>query len=80
MESSSGILGHAIAANKPIIGPAHGLLGALIEQYNLGITYKGEFRNTLFNDYGASISNYSHPFHRKSNSFAETFFLEIENE
>jgi glycosyltransferase involved in cell wall biosynthesis len=37
-ESSSGILGHAVIANKPVIGPNKGLLGELINQNNLGYT------------------------------------------
>lgn len=36
--SSSGNLGHAASYEKPVIGPAQGLLGHLIEKYNLGLT------------------------------------------
>lgn len=35
-EGSSGILGHASAHKRPVIGPKSGLVGALIEQYKLG--------------------------------------------
>jgi glycosyltransferase involved in cell wall biosynthesis len=38
VESSSGILGHAALANKPVIGCSEGLLGELISKYNLGYT------------------------------------------
>jgi len=43
VEASSGILGHAIAAKKPVVGPSKGLLGDLIEKHGLGITYTGNF-------------------------------------
>jgi len=36
-ESSSGVLGHAAFHNKPVIGPARGLIGHLITSYQLGI-------------------------------------------
>jgi glycosyltransferase involved in cell wall biosynthesis len=39
-ESSSGILGHAAAANKPVIGTEVGLLGELIKTNNLGYVIK----------------------------------------
>lgn len=35
-EGSSGILGHAINANTPVIGPSIGLLGELIRKYEMG--------------------------------------------
>ena len=38
VEASSGILGHAIAEGKPVIGPKIGLLGELIIDNDLGIT------------------------------------------
>jgi glycosyltransferase involved in cell wall biosynthesis len=37
-EASSGIYGHAVAAGKRIIGNSQGLLGELVENYELGIT------------------------------------------
>lgn len=36
-EGSSGILGKASVARKPVIGPREGLIGKLIREYNLGI-------------------------------------------
>lgn len=36
-EASSGILGHAVAANKSVIAPKNGLLKDIIENYNLGV-------------------------------------------
>ena len=36
---SSGILGHAVAANRPVLGTSKGLLGDLIKAYNLGTTF-----------------------------------------
>lgn len=36
-EASSGILGHAAAANKAVIAPKSGLLKDIIEDYNLGV-------------------------------------------
>ena len=36
-ESSSGILGHAAASNKPVITTGKGLLKELVEQYSLGL-------------------------------------------
>jgi glycosyltransferase involved in cell wall biosynthesis len=38
VETSSGIVGHAIASGKPVIGTNKGLLGELIFQNNLGLT------------------------------------------
>lgn len=38
VEQSSGIIGHAAQYNKPVIGPAEGLLGTLISEYKLGYT------------------------------------------
>ena len=38
IEQSSGILGYAAFFNKPVIGPAEGLLGELILSYRLGLT------------------------------------------
>lgn len=35
-ESSSGVIGHAMASGKPVIGPDGGLLGEMIKNYNLG--------------------------------------------
>ena len=35
-EASSGVLGHAISANKPVISSAQGLLGELIQKYWVG--------------------------------------------
>ena len=35
-EGSSGILGHALQAKKPVIGPSIGLLGELIDKYEMG--------------------------------------------
>jgi glycosyltransferase involved in cell wall biosynthesis len=37
-EGSSGVLGHAARAGKPVIGPQSGLLGELIRSYGLGAT------------------------------------------
>lgn len=36
-ELSSGVLGYAAVFQKPVIGPADGLIGRLIKQYNMGI-------------------------------------------
>jgi hypothetical protein len=36
-EASSGIYGHAVAAGKRIIGNAQGLLGEILNNYELGI-------------------------------------------
>ncbi len=41
VENSSGILGHAALHHKPVIGPAEGLLGQLIQDYKLGISING---------------------------------------
>ncbi|MCL1943339.1 MAG: hypothetical protein FWF54_07325 [Candidatus Azobacteroides sp.] len=38
LEASSGIFGHAVTAKKIIIGSSYGLLGELINDYELGIT------------------------------------------
>jgi len=35
-EGSSGVLGHTARVNKPVIGPRTGLIGELIQEYNLG--------------------------------------------
>ena len=37
----SGILGHAARVKKPVIGPDSGLIGELIRDYTLGISYQG---------------------------------------
>jgi glycosyltransferase involved in cell wall biosynthesis len=37
-EGSSGLLGHAARTRRPVIGPKDGLIGSLIQEYNLGIT------------------------------------------
>lgn len=37
-EGSSGIIGHAAKHLRPVIGPSRGLIGMLIDKYNLGIT------------------------------------------
>lgn len=37
-EGSTGVLGHAAHAQKPVIGPETGLIGELIRTYNLGTT------------------------------------------
>ena len=37
-EGSSGVIGHAARYRTPVIGPNSGLVGALIEEYNLGET------------------------------------------
>jgi len=36
-EASSGILGHAVAASKPLISSKHGLIGELIKDNNFGV-------------------------------------------
>lgn len=36
-EASSGILGHAMRANKPIIGPSCGLIGRIIKEHEIGV-------------------------------------------
>ena len=36
-EASSGVLGHAMKANKPVIGPSKGLLGGIIVDYKMGV-------------------------------------------
>jgi glycosyltransferase involved in cell wall biosynthesis len=41
-EASSGVLGHAAAFRKPVIGPEGGLVGDLIREYGLGLTYEPE--------------------------------------
>lgn len=41
IEQSSGILGYAAFYDKPVIGPAEGLLGHLIKKNDLGIVIKG---------------------------------------
>jgi glycosyltransferase involved in cell wall biosynthesis len=38
VEGSSGLLGHAAQAQRPVIGPNHGLIGELIDRYELGRT------------------------------------------
>lgn len=47
IEQSSGILGYAAFYDKPVIGPEEGLLGHLIQKYDLGITIKGINPNKL---------------------------------
>jgi len=37
VEASSGVFGHALSANKPVIGYSKGLLGQMIKDYKLGI-------------------------------------------
>jgi hypothetical protein len=37
-DHSSGIMGHAAQARKPVIGPSPGLLGRLIRMHHLGLT------------------------------------------
>lgn len=37
-EGSSGIIGHAARVHRPVIGPENGLIGDLIQKYNLGMT------------------------------------------
>lgn len=37
-EGSSGVIGHAARYRTPVVGPDAGLVGALIEEYNLGVT------------------------------------------
>jgi glycosyltransferase involved in cell wall biosynthesis len=37
-EGSSGVIGHAAKHGKPVIGPRTGLMGALIREYDLGVT------------------------------------------
>ncbi|MGJ8745212.1 glycosyltransferase [Polaribacter sp.] len=36
-EASSGILGHAMYANKPVIGPSLGLIGRIIKENKMGV-------------------------------------------
>jgi glycosyltransferase involved in cell wall biosynthesis len=36
-EASSGVLGHAMKANKPVIGPSKGLIGEIIVDYKTGV-------------------------------------------
>lgn len=37
VEASSGVFGHALAANKPVVGYSKGLLGQMIKDYKFGI-------------------------------------------
>ena len=37
VESSSGVVGHAIASKKLLIGPDHGLLGEMLREYSVSI-------------------------------------------
>lgn len=37
-EGSSGVIGHAARYRTPVVGPNSGLVGALIEEYSLGVT------------------------------------------
>jgi glycosyltransferase involved in cell wall biosynthesis len=37
-EGSSGVIGHAARYQTPVVGPNSGLVGALIEEYSLGVT------------------------------------------
>ncbi|WP_298881813.1 glycosyltransferase [uncultured Polaribacter sp.] len=39
-EASSGILGHAMKARKPVIGPYKGLIGSIISEYKTGLLIK----------------------------------------
>jgi glycosyltransferase involved in cell wall biosynthesis len=36
-EASSGVLGHAMKSNKPVIGPSKGLIGEIIVAYKMGV-------------------------------------------
>ncbi|MBE6305416.1 MAG: glycosyltransferase family 4 protein [Bacteroidales bacterium] len=64
VESSSGILGHAALHHKPVIGPAKGLLGQLIQNYNLGVTIPQISPQTLkaailnIHNFGTSVSQF----------------------
>lgn len=46
-EQSSGFLGYAAYFGKPVIGPNKGLLGNLIEKFNLGITIDSQSEESL---------------------------------
>lgn len=46
-EGSSGILGHAARAHRPVIGPADGLIGDLIREYSLGMTVETVTPSTI---------------------------------
>lgn len=41
IESSSGILGHAITNGKPVVAVGKGLLGDMVRKYNAGVLIKG---------------------------------------
>lgn len=45
---SSGVLGYAALFGKPVIGPNEGLVGKIIQNYNLGITYDYPFCKDIF--------------------------------
>jgi len=76
-ESSSGVLGHAVAAGKPVIGKNLGLLGELIKENDLGIVINspdelsGSIVNFLSNTDGSQAVNNLFLSQRSVNSFAK---------
>lgn len=62
-EASSGILGHAMKSKKPIIGPAQGLVGSIIKEYQLGVMLKEINPKTI----AKAINNYSEITYNKHN-------------
>jgi glycosyltransferase involved in cell wall biosynthesis len=53
-EASSGVLGHAIKASRPVIGPSTGLIGDLIHRYELGL----RIENISASSIAEAIDNY----------------------
>lgn len=46
---SSGVFGYAAVFNKPVIGPDNGLIGKLIQKYELGITTQFPLKPEIYN-------------------------------
>ncbi len=56
-EGSSGILGHAARANRPVVGPRDGLIGDLIRDYELGYTLDDVSAESLSDYFERAISS-----------------------
>lgn len=46
-ESSSGIVGHCIVSNTPVIVPNKGLIGELVKKYDAGYLLKDTYPETI---------------------------------
>jgi len=64
-EASSGILGHAIASNKIVLGSRKGLLGELIADNNLGITIDEINPESIAEGIKMSIENFVPTYNRE---------------